>query len=234
MAQILLSSELLGYIFLRLLNLIHFPSCKSGIGKGDKCREEQPSVPRYKVVVVGDGFVGKTCLLHTQAHGDFPKGYAPTVFENYILPLPASGVQSSPVELSLWDTAGQEDYDRLRPLSYPGASVFLLCYAVDNLVSLRNLSERWIPEVRHHSPRTPILLVGLKGDLRGDPRVDRPMVRMEDVLDLADRSGVTGHLECSAWSRQGLDQVFSQAGHIAYKEAHSKHWVRKKGECRVL
>ncbi|KAI9226366.1 MAG: P-loop containing nucleoside triphosphate hydrolase protein [Piptocephalis tieghemiana] len=164
-------------------------------------------VPRYKVVVVGDGFVGKTCLLHTQAHGEFPRGYAPTVFENYILPLEASGELINPVELSLWDTAGQEDYDRLRPLSYPGASVFLLCYAVDNPVSLRNLSERWIPEVRHHSPRTPIILVGLKGDLRGDPRVNQPMVRVEDVLELSARAGAAGHLECSAWSRQGLSRT---------------------------
>ena len=56
------------------------------------------------------------------------------------------------VNLQLWDTAGQEDYDRLRPLSYPGTQVFLLCYSVISKSSYENCENRWIPELKHHCP----------------------------------------------------------------------------------
>ncbi|WP_411023650.1 GTP-binding protein, partial [Salmonella sp. s51228] len=63
------------------------------------------------------------------------------------------------VKLQIWDTAGQEEYDRLRPLSYPDTDVILLCYSVDNPDSLENISEKWVPEVRHFCPTVPIILV---------------------------------------------------------------------------
>lgn len=46
------------------------------------------------------------------------------------------------MELALWDTAGQEDYDRLRPLSYPDSHVILICFAVDSPDSLDNVQEK--------------------------------------------------------------------------------------------
>jgi small GTP-binding protein len=70
------------------------------------------------------------------------------------------------VELALWDTAGQEDYDRLRPLSYPDTDVVLVCFSLDSPDSLENISEKWTPEVKHFCPSVPMLLVGLKKDLR--------------------------------------------------------------------
>jgi len=78
-----------------------------------------------KLVVVGDGAVGKTCLLISYANGKFPEDYVPTVFDNYVVTL---HINEDPVELGLWDTAGQEEYDRLRPLSYANTDVFLMCF----------------------------------------------------------------------------------------------------------
>ena len=66
------------------------------------------------------------------------------------------------VELALWDTAGQEDYDRLRPLSYPDTDVILMCFSIDSPDSLENIPEKWSPEVRHFCPNVPIILVGNK------------------------------------------------------------------------
>lgn len=67
------------------------------------------------------------------------------------------GVQ---VSLGLWDTAGQEDYDRLRPLSYPQTDVFLICYSVASPSSFENVTSKWYPEIKHHCPDAPIILVG--------------------------------------------------------------------------
>ena len=67
------------------------------------------------------------------------------------------------------DTAGQEDYDRLRPLSYPDTDVILMCFSVDSPDSLENIPEKWTPEVKHFCPNVPIILVGNKKDLRNDP-----------------------------------------------------------------
>jgi Ras family protein A len=115
--------------------------------------------------------------------------YVPTVFENYVADVEVDGKH---VELALWDTAGQEDYDRLRPLSYPDSHVILICFAVDSPDSLDNVQEKvrpfpvspappsfltmscwsqWISEVMHFCAGLPIILVGCKKDLRRDPRV---------------------------------------------------------------
>lgn len=102
---------------------------------------------RKKLVIVGDvilllifqGAVGKTALLMVQANGEYPEAYLPTIFENYVSKVKVGGHE---VELSLWDTAGQEDYDRLRPLSYPDTDILLLSFAICNPDSFDNVTEK--------------------------------------------------------------------------------------------
>ena len=69
----------------------------------------------------------------------------------------------------LFSPLGQEDYDRLRPLSYPQTDVFLVCFSVVSPSSFENVKEKWVPEITHHCPKTPFLLVGTQIDLRDDP-----------------------------------------------------------------
>ena len=115
------------------------------------------------MVVIGDGAVGKSCLLIAYTTNAFPGEYVPTVFDNYSANIMFQG---KPINLAFFDTAGQEDYDRLRPLSYPQTDVFLICYDVSRKSSFDNIISKWIPEIVHHCPKTPYLIVGLKSDLR--------------------------------------------------------------------
>lgn len=89
---------------------------------------------------MGDGFCGKTSLLHVFQYNEFPEDYVPTVFENYIVRIDLDSGKS--IELSLWDTAGQEEYDRLRPLCYPETDVILACFAIDQIQSFENVKDR--------------------------------------------------------------------------------------------
>lgn len=72
------------------------------------------------------------------------------------------------MNVGLWDTAGQDDYDRLRPLSYPGTDVFCLLFSVVDPSSLQRLQDKFLPEIRHHCPGVPFVIVGTKADLRTD------------------------------------------------------------------
>ena len=71
----------------------------------------------------------------------------------------------------MFDTAGQEDFDKLRPLAYPLTDVFLVCYCVCNFTSYKNIKEKWVPEIREHCPDAPIVLVGTQIDRRGKDTV---------------------------------------------------------------
>lgn len=85
------------------------------------------SLRPLKITIVGDGMVGKTCLLITYTQNEFPEEYIPTVFDNHACKIYVDGKEYS---LTLWDTAGQEDYERLRPLSYPNVSNFIVFYCI--------------------------------------------------------------------------------------------------------
>ncbi|XP_064208867.1 ras homolog family member Gb [Anguilla rostrata] len=168
-----------------------------------------------KCVVVGDGAVGKTCLLISYTTNAFPKEYIPTVFDNYSAQVT---VDNRVVSLNLWDTAGQEEYDRLRTLSYPQTNVFIICFSVASPPSYENVKHKWHPEVTHHCPSVPILLVGTKKDLRADPEVlkklkeqNQTAVTQQQGAALARQIHALKYLECSALNQEGVKEVFAEA-----------------------
>ncbi|KAH9398531.1 hypothetical protein RDWZM_002200 [Blomia tropicalis] len=184
---------------------------------------------RKKLVIVGDGACGKTCLLIVFSKDQFPEFYVPTVFENYVADIEVDGKQ---VELALWDTAGQEDYDRLRPLSYPDTDVILMCFSIDSPDSLENIPEKWSPEVRHFCPNVPVILVGNKKDLRNDPYTIKSKIKTvstEEGKAMAEKINAFGYLECSAKTKDGVREVFEVATRAALQ---SKKKRRKK--CIIL
>ncbi|ROT65265.1 RhoA [Penaeus vannamei] len=174
---------------------------------------------RKKLVIVGDGACGKTCLLIVFSKDQFPEVYVPTVFENYVADIEVDGKQ---VELALWDTAGQEDYDRLRPLSYPDTDVILMCFSIDSPDSLENIPEKWTPEVKHFCPNVPIILVGNKKDLRNDAPTIKELLKMkqepvkpEEGRNMAEKINAFAYLECSAKTKEGVREVFETATRAA-------------------
>ncbi|XP_050535659.1 ras-like GTP-binding protein rhoA isoform X2 [Daktulosphaira vitifoliae] len=126
------------------------------------------TVIKKKVVIVGDGASGKTSLLLVFFKDEYPQVYVPTVFENFVTQIE---VNNKLVELALWDTAGQDDYDRLRSLSYPNTDVVLICYSIESRTSLINVVSKWVPEVNYFCPGVPIILVGNKKDLRQNTQI---------------------------------------------------------------
>ena len=168
-----------------------------------------------KCVVVGDGNVGKTCLLASHTENVFLGEYTPTVFDNKSTNMVVDGKQ---INLGLWDTAGQTEYDRLRPLSYPNSDVFLICFSVVRPASLENVKVKWYPEVNHHCSDVPIILVGTKVDLREDKatiedlKVKREQpIKFQQGHAVAKSIGAVKYLECSARTTQGVKMVFEQA-----------------------
>jgi len=168
-----------------------------------------------KLMVVGDGSVGKTCLLISYTTNSFPGEYVPTVFDNYNA---NAIVEGNPVTLGLWDTAGSEEYDTLRPLSYPGTDVFLICYSIFSPESYENVTKKWYKEITEHAPDTPIILVGTKLDLRGKPEAIQSLkennqepISIAMGEQLSKKIGAKKYLECSALTQDGLARVFEEA-----------------------
>lgn len=175
---------------------------------------------RRKLVVVGDGASGKTCLLVTFAKDEFPVNYIPTVFDTYVADLEVDGQE---VELALWDTAGQEEYDRLRPLSYPDTNVVLIIFSLDSYDSLENVGERWNPEINHFCSGVPKILVGTKKDLRyNNKKGKEETVTYEQGLGMAQRIHAVEYMECSAMYKDGLREVFDTATRYALKRNRNK------------
>jgi len=189
-----------------------------------------------KLMVVGDGSVGKTCLLISYTTNSFPGEYVPTVFDNYNA---NAIVEGNPVNLGLWDTAGSEEYDTLRPLSYPGTDVFLICFSLFSPESYQNVERKWFKEISEHAPEVPILLVGTKLDLRTKQEAiqalkenhQEPITTAQGEA-LAKKIGAKKYLECSALTQEGLAKVFEEAVKVILfpqKEEETKEKKTSKG-----
>ena len=172
-----------------------------------------------KCVLVGDNTSGKTSLILTQVTGEGRPRYVPTVYQrDHEEPDTSVKVDGTIVDLHLWDTVEQDEYDRLRPLSYPYTDVFLMCFSLGNRTSYEDVYTKWYPEVKRYCPNTPIVLVGLQQDLRNCGEGIRrdsvwgsaPITRTEGEQLRVD-IGALQYVECSSWENKGVLGVFQAA-----------------------
>ncbi|EYE96159.1 Rho family GTPase RHO3 [Aspergillus glaucus CBS 516.65] len=171
-------------------------------------------VVQRKMVLLGDGACGKTSALNVFTRGFFPTVYEPTVFENYVHDIFVDNVH---MELSLWDTAGQEEFDRLRALSYEDTHVIMLCFSVDSPDSFENVASKWVEEISENCPGVRMVLTALKCDLRKDEDLnDNPnAITFEQGLAKAKEIGAVKYLECSAVQNRGIRETFGEAAKVA-------------------
>ncbi|KAM7517285.1 hypothetical protein LguiA_006868 [Lonicera macranthoides] len=175
-----------------------------------------------KCVTVGDGAVGKTCMLISYTSNTFSTDYVPTVFDNFSANVVVDG---STVNLGLWDTAGQEDYNRLRPLSYRGADVFILAFSLISKASNEDKVSRGYFTL---------------ADLRDDEQffVDHPgAVPITTVQgeDLKKNIGSPAYVECSSKTQQNVKAVFDAAIKVVLQPPKQQKKKKKKGAgCSIL
>lgn len=181
-----------------------------------------------KAVFNGDGAVGKTCMLISYTTNAFPGEYIPTVFDNYSANVMVDG---KPVNLGLWDTAGQEDYDRLRPLSYPQTDVFAICYSVISRTSFANL-EKWYAEVTHHCPGAAVVVVGTKTDLMNDSEFSKRLVPEAEVDAWIKTRKIYAHVRNSSLTQDNLKFTFDTLIRAALMKSSGPQ--RSNGGCSRL
>jgi len=129
------------------------------------------------------------------------------------------------IELSLWDTAGQEEFDRLRSLSYDDTHAIMLCFSVDSKDSLENVESKWVGEIAENCQGVKLVLVALKCDLReqdadeptvdGQPREKKELITYDQGLEVARRINALRYLECSAMKNRGVNEAFTEAARVA-------------------
>lgn len=183
-----------------------------------------------KLVCVGDGAVGKTCLMIVYATGTFPDGYVPTVFENYKCKVKTDERE---INVQMWDTAGQEELENIRTLSYANTDLFMLCFAVNDRPSWENIESKWIKEIREHTEvgsNPKFMIVGTKTDLR-DATPQAEVVSPEEGQSLADKVGALGYSECSALKNEGVKEVFDKAIVDSLSRKLSKSKDSEGGRC---
>jgi len=185
-------------------------------------------------------------MLMSFSKNTFPQEYVPTVFDNYNS---AIMVDDTPYNMGLWDTAGQEEYDRLRSLCYPQTDVFLICFSVVSPDSYYNIKTKWHPEIKHFCPRTPFIIVGSKIDLRDDENELEELAKEGKApvtFEMGKKLGLELKAECykelSALTQTGLKEVFDEAARVAMKDKkviqteglEKEVVVRKRGRCTIL
>jgi len=193
----------------RIATLLHNPLQNRfySLNKVNQHKLEQ-NISHFKLLTVGDNGVGKTCFWAVFATNEFPTEYIPTVFGGYSANLLVEGF---PVSFAPWDSAGGDEYSRLRPLSYPHTDVFQVCFSCSDHDSFFNCY-KWVQEIREHVENPVLVLQMNKVDLRKSNRwqfVENKIVLIDsdEGEEMARNLGCITYVETSAKDNIGVNTI---------------------------
>ncbi|KAL4238159.1 hypothetical protein ACF0H5_002870 [Mactra antiquata] len=167
--------------------------------------------------IVGDGLVGKTSLVKKFVHNKYTDSYVATVFDNFAGHVAVAGDKYT---VSVFDTAGQRDYEGLRVFTYAQSDVVIVCYSAVDRDSYDNITEFWIPEIRNYIKKTiPIILVATQTDLCTN---NNDSVTAQDGEILAGKIGASMFLELSVHDVNGVECLFTNVVMNALKKRKRK------------
>merc|ERR1711943_66913 len=162
---------------------------------------QTPTMPDYKIVVLGSGGVGKSAITVQFVQGIFVEKYDPTIEDSYRKPVE---VDNNQFMLEILDTAGTEQFTAMRDLYMKNGQGFVLVYSIiaqSTFNDLLDLREQ-ILRVKD-CDMVPMVLVGNKCDLQ-----DQRVITQEQGEGLARKFGGCTFLEASAKTKVNVDQIF--------------------------
>ena len=176
----------------------------------------------FKMIVIGDAGVGKSCLTNRAAKDKFISNYSPTIGFEFLSF--STNIDNKIVKLQIWDTCGQEVYRSLITNFYRNASLAMLVYAINSRESFLHINQ-WLKEVRIQShPDVKIILIGNKKDLD-----DERTVTYEEAQKFKEENQILYFEETSAKTGINSKEVFTEAARILYNE-HNNYRLRPKTE----
>ena len=169
----------------------------------------------YKIIIIGDSGVGKSCLAIRGIKNTFDALYKPTIGFEFMTSY--AKIDKKIIKLQIWDTCGQEVYRSLIRSFYNNASLAIIVYSIDNENSFNNLGY-WLNEIRSKAnPDINIILIGNKSDLENERKITKEMGQ-----DLCDSNGLNLFIETSAKTGFNVKQLFIEATKLLYEE-HIKY-----------
>lgn len=164
----------------------------------------------FKIIVIGDSGVGKSCLSKRLIDEKFDSNYYATIgFEFLSINVK---INNEIIKLQVWDTCGQEIYRSLIAGFYRNSSMAIIVYSIDNYESFENIN-LWINNLKSNSsPDVKLILIGNKSDIDNNRQVS-----YKEGLELKEKHGFEFFLECSAKTGINAKEVFLEASKILYK-----------------
>ena len=177
----------------------------------------------FKMIVIGDAGVGKSCLTNRAAKDKFISNYSPTIGFEFLSF--STNIDNKIVKLQIWDTCGQEVYRSLITNFYRNASLAMMVYSIDSKESFLHINQ-WLKEVRIQSnPDVKIILIGNKADLENEREVDYDVAQK-----FKEENQILYFEETSAKTGLNSKKVFEEAAKILYDETKNYKSNSKKNE----
>ena len=165
----------------------------------------------FKIIIIGDSFVGKSCLALKATKGSFDSVYTPTIGFEFLTFFVK--IEDLNIKLQIWDTCGQEVYRSLIGSFYRNSSLAIIVYSIDNENSFNNI-ESWLNELKiKGNPDINTFLVGNKVDLE-----DNRVVTKDMANDLCDNNNIKYFWETSAKTGFNTKNVFIEAAKVLYEQ----------------